>query len=265
MKKYVLCLLAALLLLTGCGLGEKAPEAAGDGYRQISQEEALEMMALDDGHVVVDVRTEAEYEEAHIPGAINVPNESIDGTLPEALPDPEQILLVYCRSGRRSKEAAGKLAALGYTNVFEFGGILDWTGETVPGSEPEGGWTMESMATLVVEIGDKSYVVHTEDNSSAEALLEKLESEPLELEMRDYGGFEKVGELPWTLPTNDEQITTAPGDVILYQGRELTIYYGENTWSLTRLGCILVDDPDELREALGEDGVTVRFWLEWTE
>ena len=91
-------------------------------YTQISQEEAAKIMAEETGFIVLDVRTQEEYDEAHIPGAVNIANETI-GTdeIPE-LPDKDQVLLVYCRSGRRSKEASEKLAALGYTHVLEFGG-----------------------------------------------------------------------------------------------------------------------------------------------
>jgi rhodanese-related sulfurtransferase len=91
------------------------------------------MMAQDDGHLVVDVRRPDEYESGHIPGAICIPNESITADPPEELPNLSQIVLVYCRSGNRSKQASEKLAAMGYTNIFEFGGIIDWTGEVVPG------------------------------------------------------------------------------------------------------------------------------------
>lgn len=87
-------------------------------------------MAKNDGHIIVDVRRQDEYDEGHIPGAILIPNESIDKTRPEQLPDLDQIILVYCRSGRRSKEASAKLSAMGYKNVYEFGGIITWTGET---------------------------------------------------------------------------------------------------------------------------------------
>ena len=108
----------------------------GDGmvrlsYLQITQEEAQNWMTLDDGHVVVDVRRPDEYAEGHIPGAINIPNEDIGPEPPEALPDKAQIILIYCRSGNRSKQAAEKLAQMGYLNLYEFGGILDWTGEIV--------------------------------------------------------------------------------------------------------------------------------------
>ena len=82
-------------------------------------------------YIILDVRTPEEYKSKHIPGAINIPNETI-GTeeIPE-LPDKEQLIMIYCRSGNRSKQAAEKLAAQGYTNIVEFGGINDWTGETV--------------------------------------------------------------------------------------------------------------------------------------
>ena len=107
----------------------------GDGivgkttYVQIDQEKAKAMMTVDDGHVIVDVRRQDEYDAGHIPGAILIPNETISTTQPETLPDKEQIILIYCRSGNRSKQAAQKLADMGYTNVYEFGGIIDWTGE----------------------------------------------------------------------------------------------------------------------------------------
>ena len=89
------------------------------------------MMARDDGHIIVDVRRQDEYDEGHIPGAILIPNENINTTRPKELKDLDQIILVYCRSGRRSKEASDKLAKMGYTKVYEFGGIITWTGETI--------------------------------------------------------------------------------------------------------------------------------------
>ena len=104
-------------------------------FTQIDQETAKEMMARDDGHVVVDVRRQDEYDAGHIPGAILIPNESIVDERPAELPDLEQVILIYCRSGNRSKQAAQKLADLGYSNIYEFGGITTWTGEIV---KPEG-------------------------------------------------------------------------------------------------------------------------------
>ncbi|MDD3253533.1 MAG: rhodanese-like domain-containing protein [Lachnospiraceae bacterium] len=102
-------------------------------YRKLTPEEAFEMMSAQET-TIVDVRTEAEYQEGHIENAILVPNESIGETPPEALPDKDATLLVYCRSGRRSKEASEKLLALGYQNVYDFGGITDWPYDVVKGS-----------------------------------------------------------------------------------------------------------------------------------
>ena len=123
--------MAALLLLSGCG-ASRQPE---NTYRQITQEEAAKIMAEGEDYILLDVRTQAEFAQAHIPGAICVPNETIgEEDIPE-LPKKDQLILVYSRSGNRSKQAAGKLAKLGYTNVLEFGGISTWTGQTVSGTQ----------------------------------------------------------------------------------------------------------------------------------
>ena len=100
-------------------------------YRQISMNEAAAMMAQETDYIILDVRRPDEYAPRQIPNAINVANETIGTAEIPDLPDKEQLIMVYCRSGRRSKEASGKLVKLGYTNIVEFGGILDWTGEVV--------------------------------------------------------------------------------------------------------------------------------------
>ena len=128
MKKLIPILLSALML-TGCAGAVNQTNS----YRQISMDEAVAMMAEEQGYIILDVRTPEEYAEKHIPNAINVPNENIGTDEISALPDKDQLIMVYCRSGRRSKEAAEKLVKLGYTNIVEFGGILDWKGETVSG------------------------------------------------------------------------------------------------------------------------------------
>ena len=121
------------------------------------------------------------------------------------------------------------------------------------------------MATLVIEANDHVFYASFEDNSSADALREKLNSGGIELELHDYGGFEKVGSLPWELPRNDTSISTVPGDIILYQGNQLTIYYDKNTWNFTRLAKISGASKDKLLEVLGEGNVTVKLSLEWSE
>lgn len=113
--------------------GASELSASPASYTQISQEEAQRMMELDDDHIILDVRRQDEYDSGHIPGAICIPNETIGTEMLKELPDLDQVILVYCRSGKRSKEAAQKLYDIGYTHVFEFGGIIDWTGEITAG------------------------------------------------------------------------------------------------------------------------------------
>lgn len=127
MKKLIPILLSALMF-TGCaGTSNHQPNT----YRQITMDEAVAMMAQETGYIILDVRRSDEYAAGHIPNAINVPNESIGTDEISELPDKDQLIMVYCRSGRRSKEASEKLVKLGYTNIVEFGGILDWKGEII--------------------------------------------------------------------------------------------------------------------------------------
>lgn len=112
-----------VLGLTGCN--------NENTYKQIDMDEAVVMMEEETDYIILDVRTPEEFAEKHIPGAINVPNETIKSKKIPELPKEDQLILVYCRSGNRSKQASEKLAKIGYTNVYEFGGINDWTGETV--------------------------------------------------------------------------------------------------------------------------------------
>ncbi len=344
--------------LYGCGM----QKLDGDGmvrehfYAQISQDEAKLMMKDDDGHVIVDVRRADEYAKGHIPGAILIPNEEIGTEPPEELPDKNQIILVYCRTGRRSKEASQKLAEMGYVNVYEFGGIEDWTGDIVTddangiadgktaslsfesfdGGGPEfnveiadesivsyasrskyrdpdhgkmhgsgydeiitftgvkpGQTTViieerspiadnldhkyrvtvddelnvqieqlsvkeineEADEGMILKINGEEYPVLWEDNESVEALKELC---PLTVRMSKYGGFEQVGSLGSSLPRNDEQTTTDFGDIVLYSGDQIVIFYGSNSWAYTRLGHILAD-KEIMEEALGNGDVTIEL------
>ena len=110
---------------------------------------------------------------------------------------------------------------------------------------------------LNIQVGDTTLQAAWEDNSSAEALAALLEDGPITLSLHDYGNFEKVGPLPTSLPTNDTQITTEPGDVILYQSNQLTIYYDVNSWSFTRLAHIDGATTESLLEVLGDGDVEV--------
>lgn len=124
-------ILMALLLLSGCAAQAQKEQS----YRQIDMDEAIAMMEAESDYIILDVRTPEEFSEKHIPGAINVANETIGSEEIPELPDKDQLILVYCRSGNRSKQASEKLIALGYTNIVEFGGINDWPGEVVSGAE----------------------------------------------------------------------------------------------------------------------------------
>ena len=131
MKKLIPILLSALML-TGCAATSNHQT---NTYRSITMDEVVTMMAQETGYIILDVRRPDEYAAGHIPNAINVPNETIGTAEIPELPNKDQLIMVYCRSGRRSKEASEKLVKLGYTNIVEFGGILDWKGETVTGQK----------------------------------------------------------------------------------------------------------------------------------
>ena len=120
MKKLMIFLLAALLL-TACAQEEQ--EAV---YMNITPEEAKKLMDTETDYVILDVRAQYEYDQGHIPGAILIPDTEINTRAESVLTDKDQLILVYCRSGRRSKIAAEALVELGYTNIKEFGGIIDW-------------------------------------------------------------------------------------------------------------------------------------------
>ena len=123
MKKLIFLFLA-LMMLTACGQAtENNREAV---YMNITAQEAKQIMDGEEGYIILDTRTQEEYDEGHIPGAIVIPHDEITDRAEEELPDKDQLLLVYCRSGRRSKIAAEALVELGYTNIKEFGGIIDW-------------------------------------------------------------------------------------------------------------------------------------------
>ena len=126
-KRFLLMLLTLALPFgcVGCSDGGSAT------YEQISGAEAKALMDSESGYIIIDARTQEEYDEGHIPGAILIPEYEIADRAETELLDKNQLILVYCRSGRRSKIAAEELVKLGYTNVKEFGGIIDWEYETV--------------------------------------------------------------------------------------------------------------------------------------
>lgn len=129
MKKLVAILLTliTLILAASCGKTENETEAV---YMNINAQQAKEIMDTETGYVILDVRTQEEFDSGHVPGAILIPDYEIKEKAPQVLTDKNQKILVYCRSGRRSKLACEDLVNLGYTNLYEFGGIIDWPYET---------------------------------------------------------------------------------------------------------------------------------------
>lgn len=278
-------LAAILLLLTACSSGGQVMDGEDmvRSYTQISQEEAKQMMEQDGTQIIVDVRTQEEYDSGHIPGAICIPNESIGTEHPEELPDLDQVILVYCRSGNRSKQAAQKLFDMGYINVYEFGGINDWTGEVVTEtpdtdasqesvheseiadisqeSEPESQMTDEEKTDMKLKIGDTEVPVIWEENESVDALKALAAEGPLTIHMSMYGGFEQVGPIGQDIVSNDQQTTTQAGDIILYSGDQIVAFYGSNSWAYTRLGHADLSQK-EMEDLLGNGDVIMTLQME---
>ena len=239
--KQMLFLLAVLLF------GVCAAHA--EGYTQIDQETARQMMAAEDGHVVVDVRRQDEYDAGHIPGAIMIPNESIGCDSPEALPDYDQVILIYCRSGNRSKQAAQKLASMGYTQVYEFGGIMTWTGDIVT--------TEEEEKTMKLWINGAAFDAELADNDTARAFAALL---PMELHMTELNGNEKYHYLMSGLPAAAEPVGhIEAGDILLFEDSCVVVFYQsfDTSYTYTRIGRI--SNPENLSAQLGAGDVDVNF------
>lgn len=137
MKKLIWFVLALMMAQTACAATEAPAKPA---YKKITAGEAWTLIDGEDPYILLDVRTAEEFEDAHIDGAILIPDDEIASRAEAELPDKDALILVYCRSGRRSAGAAKALIGLGYTNVLDFGGIIDWPYETVSGpaaAQPE--------------------------------------------------------------------------------------------------------------------------------
>ncbi len=127
-----------------------------------------------------------------------------------------------------------------------------------PAEQEEG----REMDRFYLHVNGQTLPVAASRNSSSDALIDLLAEGDVTVDAHDYGSFEKVGSLPQSLPANDEQITTKPGDVILYQGNQITVYYGTNSWSLTRLGKVEDTSAEELKQILGNGDVEIRLSLD---
>ena len=218
------------------------------GYRSITMDEAKGVFETAGDYIILDVRRADEFAEGHIPGAINIANEDITDAEPADLPDKDQTIYVYCRSGNRSKQAAEKLAAMGYTNIIEFGGIIDWTGDVVTDEDAE------ETTGMKMTINGTEVSVAWEDNDSVKEIMEAV---PLTIEMSMYGGWEQVGSLGRSFTRNDVQQTAESGDIMLYSGNQLVVFYGNNSWAYTKLGKIQGMTEAEITELLSGGDVTI--------
>lgn len=163
-------------------------------------------------------------------------------------------------SGNR-EEVSLPAAISGQESNADIQDMEEVSGERSPESETsENAESSKEDAVLKITVGEHELLATFEKNSSAEEFQELLSKGPVTIQMEDYGGFEKVGPLGTELTRNDKQITTQPGDIILYQGNQITIYYGVNSWNFTRLAKI--NDTENLKEKLGDGSVQVTFSLE---
>ena len=166
------------------------------------------------------------------------------------------------------KNQTDKVDGYGHDHIFWRQCFYNYLTKVFRCSKPQSNQSTNNQPTtnavteqlLKVDVNGNTFYADFEDNSSAKALKEKLQAESITLEMEDYGGFEKVGDLPFSLPTNDENITTSAGDVILYRGNKLTIYYDTNTWNFTKVAKIR-DADSSLKSKLGEGTVKATFTI----
>ena len=245
------------IFLAGCG----SPQVM-DGsdmvrsYAQISPEEAMRMMQEDDGHVIVDVRRQDEYDAGHIPGAILISNESIGCDSPEALPDYDQVILVYCRSGNRSKQAAEKLAAMGYTNIVEIGGIETWPGEIEEGEDMQNAFVKTDLIMDTHKDGEKDGVILS---------LESFAYPVMEMTLSNQSGRPFTYGSAFVLETNDngEWKETEKSREMMWTMEAYELADGESvrlSFDLSLLGDLY---PDRYR--VGKEGIMAEFRLVYTE
>ena len=163
-------------------------------------------------------------------------------------------LLSGCADSRRTEDPESQSSGSASDKVQEFQAAEDEAAEQNVKEEE----TMDRK--MIVEVGGKHFTATLEDNKAADTLAEMMQEDPVTVQMSDYGGFEKVGDLGTELPTSNRQTTTQAGDIVLYQGNQIVIFYGSNSWSYTRLGRI--DDLTGWETALGDGDATVTFALE---
>ena len=173
------------------------------------------------------------------------------------------LLLVGCAQGQASpsvdvssKSATSTSASSTSAESTDAADVMSMTAAANDSTE-----SVKAAESFVISANGKQLEVQLANTNAARALAEHLQTEPVTVDLHPYGGFEQVGPLPWALPESDEQITTSPGDIMLYQGNQITIFTGSNSWAYTPLGNIEGATSDTLREVLGDDTVEITLSL----
>jgi len=251
-RRRLLHLILPVLFLVSCSADRKTLS-----YKQISQEEAVKMMKTEDC-LILDVRTEEEYNDGHIPNAMCLPVETIGSEAPVELPDKDQTILIYCRTGIRAAAAAEQLAKLGYTRVYDFGGIADWKGDIVTEESFDYG---EPEASLTLEVSGRQ--IYTNIIMKKE-LLDTVGTSSFELSFRDEGSVKRAV-LPFALSLQEEDTAVRTGDVLLCNGNEMLLILEEGTVKGERIGNFIGMTKGELEEIFGEGDFTALMFLDWMD
>ncbi len=248
----LLCCLLALALLPGCGSGQQAAGHSSDGSEVSPPEQFTEEAHPGEEPIQTEVPAQEpnDYDSGEadlVPVVPQLPSMSVGQTEESIQPENE--------TTRPNIEPAAP-------PVPETPGGAPEPTEPSPGNTAEENTGSEEEITemkMTVQVGTSTFTATLEDNAAVGALVEMMENGPVTIQMSDYAGFEKVGALGTNLPTSNSQITTQAGDIVLYQGNQIVMFYGSNSWSYTRLGRI--DDLTGWTEALGDGDMSVTFSL----
>lgn len=230
--KILLSFLIIILLLSGCNQSEKIND-----YAQIPPPENVDSLDNTQADAETNPTDDTEQSQQNI--------EKTTGDLEFSQPQQEQDKVI--NSSVQQPQAEGTSTEPDKSSVEQ----------ATSAPEPESGAEKEAQLKMNVQVGNSLFTATLEKNAATDAFVKMMEQAPVTIQMSDYAGFEKVGPLGVSLPVSNSQITTQPGDIVLYSGNQIVIFYGSNSWSYTRLGKI--DDLSGWQQALGSGDVTVTF------
>ncbi|MBR3364014.1 MAG: rhodanese-like domain-containing protein [Solobacterium sp.] len=250
MFRKIVAAVLAVFTLAGCAREKE------NTYRSISQEEALAMMASEKDYIILDVRRTDEFAESHLPDAVNVPNETITDSMPAELPDPNQLIFVYCRSGNRSKQAAEKLAAMGYTNIVEIGGITTWPGRIEEGEDMKNAFTKIDLIMDMHKDGELDGVTLS---------LKEFAYPIMKMVLSNQSGKPFTYGSAFVLETNDngEWKETEQSRNMMWTMEAYELADGESVELSADISLLGDLYPDRYR--IGKEGIMAEFRLVYTE